>query len=119
MIASHADIPIPFYPRTPRNARGRFPESVGFDDDEGEKTASDDDDNDYPSGYPQSLAGEGSVGHSVFEEQWLNNSPAGAGSGMDVDMVCLSRLVPAKYPLSFRPIHMGHRVLLLVLQPSL
>lgn len=93
LVASHADLPISFHPRTPRSARGRFPDSVGFDDDEGEKTTSDDEECDYPPGYPQSAAGEGSVGQSVFEEQqWPNNSPAGAGSGMDVDMVCFWRL---------------------------
>ncbi|KAF8342842.1 uncharacterized protein EI90DRAFT_794953 [Cantharellus anzutake] len=89
LLASHADLPIPFYPRTPRSARGRFPESASFEDDDEEHTPSEDDESDYVLGYPQSVPGEGSIGHSTFEDQqWLNQSPyAGPGSGMDVDMV--------------------------------
>lgn len=78
LVASHAELPLAFHPRTPRSARGRFPEEVGGDDDDrrkGNDNDSDDDDDVVFGGQ----SGEGSV---VDDSRWGSDSPA-----MDIEMV--------------------------------
>lgn len=88
-IASHAELPVPFYPRTPRNARGRFPEEVGGDDDEEDERDMSDDDDDFASVIGTSGLGGG---ESIADDTaWMVGSPAGPGI-MDVEMVCISSI---------------------------
>lgn len=76
LVASHAELPLAFHPRTPRSARGRFPEEVRGDDDaRKDGDDSDDDDDDVVFG---GHSGEG----SVIDERWGSDSPA-----MDIEMV--------------------------------
>ncbi|KAF8317634.1 hypothetical protein DL93DRAFT_2076719 [Clavulina sp. PMI_390] len=93
LIASHAEPPLAFHPRTPRSARGRFPEEVGNDDDyvrsnsRGRKRGSgfedsdeEDDDDDAVFGNP---SGEGSMNGEPSSSMRWSDSPANA---MDVEM---------------------------------
>lgn len=78
LVASHAELPLAFHPRTPRSARGRFPEEVGREgDDDRDKDADDDSDDDD--------VVFGALGESGLTEApvWTSDSPA-----MDVEMVC-------------------------------
>lgn len=79
LVASHAELPLAFHPRTPRSARGRFPEEVSRDDDDDrDKDANDDsDDDDVVFGAP---FGDGAPTEAPA---WGIDSPA-----MDVEMVC-------------------------------
>ena len=79
LLASHAELPVSFHPRTPRSARGRFPEEVGDDDDD-EKLHGDfsDEDEDV-------IGGPSAEGSITDDFRWMSASPA--GTGMDVDMV--------------------------------
>lgn len=86
LVASHAELPLAFHPRTPRSARGRFPEEVGGDDDD-RRNADDnsDDDDDILFSGP---SGEGSING---ESRW-SDSPA-----MDIEMVSqISHAYPSR-----------------------
>lgn len=83
LVASHAELPLAFHPRTPRSARGRFPEEVGGDDDDprrkiDENSDDDEDDNDALLTGP---SGEGSING---DSRW-SDSPA-----MDIEMVSMA-----------------------------
>ena len=79
LVASHAELPLAFHPRTPRSARGRFPEEFSAEDDDDRKKDGDDDsdDDDVVFGAP---SGESGVAEA---SAWANDTPA-----MDVEMVC-------------------------------
>jgi hypothetical protein len=79
LVASHAELPLAFHPRTPRSARGRFPEEFSAEDDDDRKKDGDDDsdDDDVVIGAP---SGESGVAEA---SAWVNDTPA-----MDVEMVC-------------------------------
>lgn len=79
LIASHAELPIPFHPRTPRSARGRFPEEVCDDDDDADSLDMSDDD-DFVG-----VSGTGESSNMMDDTRWMSASPAGVS--MDVDMV--------------------------------
>lgn len=78
LVASHAELPLAFHPRTLRSARGRFPEEVGGEDYTRKGDDSDDDDDDDVV-FGGGTSGEGSV---VDEARWGSDSPA-----MDIEMV--------------------------------
>ena len=78
LVASHAELPMAFHPRTPRSAKGRFPEEVGDDNAlrRNDSDDSDDDDGDVMIGGP---SGEGSV---ADDGRWFSDA-----AGMDIEMV--------------------------------
>jgi len=80
-VASHAELPLPFHPRTPRSARGRFPEEFSAED-EGDRNKDGDEDSDDDDVVFGAPSGESGVAEA---SAWANDTPA-----MDVEMASSS-----------------------------